>query len=71
MASLIAKKKGNPLYDYVVESARVDGKPRFVHQAYLGTADKVVALVKDRTSPVGVLVWLERKVPLRNKISAC
>jgi transposase len=52
MASLIAKKKGNQLYYYVVESARVDGKPRIVHQAYLGTADKVAALVKDRTSPV-------------------
>jgi hypothetical protein len=37
---------------YVVESARVDGQPRIVHQAYLGTADKVAALVKDRTSPV-------------------
>ena len=52
MASLVAKKKGNQLYYYVVESARVDGKPRIVHQAYLGTAEKVAALVKDRTSPV-------------------
>jgi len=52
MASLVAKKKGNQLYYYVVESARVDGRPRIVHQAYLGTADKVAALVKDRTSPV-------------------
>jgi len=52
MASLVAKKKGNKLYYYVVESARVDGKPRIVHQAYLGTAEKVVGLVKDRTSPV-------------------
>jgi len=52
MASLIAKKKGKQLYYYVVESARVDGQPRIVHQAYLGTADKVAALVKDRTSPV-------------------
>src|SRR2546430_1716026 len=52
MASLVAKKKGHQLYYYVVESARVDGKPRIVHQAYLGTADKVAALVKDRTSPV-------------------
>jgi len=52
MASLVAKKKGNQLYYYVVESARVDGKPRIVHQAYLGTADKVAALVKDRTAPV-------------------
>lgn len=52
MASLIAEKKGNQLYYYVVESARVDGKPRIVHQAYPGSADKVAALVKDRTSPV-------------------
>jgi transposase len=52
MASLVAKKKGNQLYYYVVESARVDGQPRIVHQAYLGTADKVAALVKDRTAPV-------------------
>src|SRR5262252_3168152 len=52
MAALVAKKKGNQLYYYVVESARVDGQPRIVHQAYLGTAEKVAALVKDRTSPV-------------------
>jgi hypothetical protein len=52
MASLVAKKKGKQLYYYVVESARVEGQPRIVHQAYLGTADKVAALVKDRTSPV-------------------
>ena len=45
MASLIAKKKANKLYYYVVESARVDGKPRIVHQTYLGTAEKVAALV--------------------------
>jgi transposase len=52
MASLVAKKKGNKLYYYVVESARVDGQPRIVHQAYLGSAEKVAALVKDRTAPV-------------------
>lgn len=52
MASLVAKKKANQLYYYVVESARVDGKPRIVHQTYLGTAERVAALVKDRTAPV-------------------
>jgi len=52
MASLVAKKKGNQLYYYVVESARVDGQPRIVYQAYLGNAEKVAALVKDRTAPV-------------------
>jgi transposase len=52
MASLIAKKKANQLYYYVVESARVDGKPRIVRQTYLGTAERVAALVKDRTAPL-------------------
>src|ERR1035438_8503914 len=52
MASLVAKKKGNKLYYYVVESARVDGQPRIVHQSYLGSAEKVAALVRDRTAPI-------------------
>jgi len=52
MASLVSKKKGNKLYYYVVESARVDGKPRIVHQAYLGTAEKLAEMVRDRTAPV-------------------
>jgi transposase len=52
MPSLVAKKKGNKLYYYVVESARVEGKPRIVHQAYLGTAEKLAEMVRDRTAPV-------------------
>jgi transposase len=52
MASLVAKRKGNKLYYYVVESARVDGKPRIVHQAYLGTAEKLAEMVRDRTAPI-------------------
>ena len=52
MASLIAKKKANKLYYYVVESGRVDGKPRIIHQTYLGSAEKVAALVQDRTAPL-------------------
>ena len=58
MASLVAKKKGKQLYYYVVESARVDGKPRIVHQAYLGTAEKLAAMVRDRTAPVPVAASL-------------
>ena len=46
MPSLVAKKKGNKLYYYVVESARVEGKPRIVHQVYLGTAEKLAELVR-------------------------
>ena len=52
MSSLVAKKKGNQLYYYVVESARVEGKPRIVHQAYLGTAEKLAEMVRDRTAPI-------------------
>src|SRR3989475_10447389 len=46
------QEEGNQLYYYVVESARVNGKPRITHQTYLGTAEKVAALVKDRTAPL-------------------
>ena len=52
MATIIAKKKANQLYYYVVESARVDGKPRIVQQTYLGTAERVAALVKDLAAPL-------------------
>jgi len=52
MPSLVAKKKGNKLYYYVVESARVEGRPRIVHQAYLGTAEKLAEMVRDRTAPI-------------------
>ena len=52
MASIIAKKKAHQLYYYVVESARVGGKPRIVHQTYLGTAEGVAALVKDLAAPL-------------------
>lgn len=52
MASLIAKKKANQLYYYVVESARVEGKPRIVRQTYLGTAERLAALVQQRAAPL-------------------
>lgn len=54
MASIISKKKGNQLYYYVAQSARVNGQPRIVNQTYLGTAEKVAALVQDRTAPLPV-----------------
>ena len=54
MASLISKRKKNKLYYYVVESARRQGRPRIVHQTYLGNAEKVAALLKDRTAPLPV-----------------
>lgn len=54
MASLVAKKKGNQLYYYVVHSARVDGKPRIVQQTYLGTAERLAAMVQQRSAPLPI-----------------
>lgn len=54
MASIVAKKKANQLYYYVVHSARVGGKPRIVQQTYLGTAERVAELVQDRTAPIPI-----------------
>ena len=56
MATIIAKQKRRKLYYYVVESARVEGQPRIVKQTYLGTAERVAALVKDRTAPLPLSV---------------
>ncbi len=43
MASIVGKQRGGRTYYYLVESARVDGKPRIVSQEYLGTSEEVVA----------------------------
>ena len=43
MASIVGKKRGNQTYYYLVESARVNGKPRIVEQQYLGSAQEVMA----------------------------
>jgi len=43
MASIVGKKRGTATYYYLVESARVDGKPRIVSQQYLGSASEVMA----------------------------
>lgn len=43
MASIVGKKQGGKTYYYLVESARVDGKPRIVSQQYLGPAEEVTA----------------------------
>jgi transposase len=42
MPSIVGKKRGNQTYYYLVESARVDGKPRIVDQQYLGSAQEVM-----------------------------
>ena len=43
MASIVGKKQGGQTYYYLVESARVEGKPRIVSQQYLGSAAEVAA----------------------------
>ena len=43
MPSIISKRRGARTYYYLVESARVDGKPRIVSQQYLGSAEEVMA----------------------------
>ena len=43
MASIVGKRRGRQTYYYLVESARVRGKPRIVSQQYLGSADEVTA----------------------------
>jgi transposase len=42
MPSIVGKRLGNQTYYYLVESARVDGKPRIVSQQYLGSAIEVM-----------------------------
>ena len=41
MASIVGKKQGGHTYYYLVESARVAGKPRIVSQRYLGSAEEI------------------------------
>jgi transposase len=43
MASLVGKRRGGRTYYYLVESARVAGKPRIVAQQYLGSAEELAA----------------------------
>jgi hypothetical protein len=51
MASIVGKRRGKQTYYYLVESARVGGKPRIVSQQYLGSADEVVAKLSE--TPTG------------------
>ena len=46
MASIVGKKRGTATYYYLVESARVDGKPRIVSQEYLGTAEELASAMR-------------------------
>lgn len=64
MASLIKKiKKGKPYY-YVVESKRINGKPRIVNQVYLGAVTKILQTLQKKSAPVAQEVTLTRFGPL-------
>src|SRR5258706_13565901 len=50
MPSIVGKRQGNQTYYYLVESARVQGKPRIVSQQYLGSAEEVMAKLAGQAS---------------------
>src|SRR5436305_1248734 len=54
MPSIVGKRRGNQTYYYLVESARVDGKPRIVSQQYLGPAAEVIAKLTGSSAGVPV-----------------
>lgn len=47
MASIIKKKIKGQIYYYLVESKRINGKPRYTNQVYLGKADDIVDKLKN------------------------
>ena len=49
MASIVGKKQGGRTYYYLVESARVGGKPRIVSQRYLGSAAEIAARLEEKS----------------------
>lgn len=48
MPSIVGKKQGGRVYYYLVESARVGGKPRIVSQRYLGSAEEIAARLSEQ-----------------------
>ena len=54
MPSIVGKRQGGQTYYYLVESARVDGKPRIVSRQYLGPADEVIAKLTGTSAGVPV-----------------
>ncbi|MGH9223765.1 MAG: IS1634 family transposase [Acidimicrobiales bacterium] len=47
MASIVGKQQGGKTYYYLVESARVGGKPRIVSQRYLGSAAEIATRLSE------------------------
>jgi transposase len=59
MASIVGKRRGKQTYYYLVESARVGGKPRIVSQQYLGSAEEVMAKLSE--TPAGQPIRSQHK----------
>ena len=59
MASIVGKRRGRQTYYYLVESARVGGKPRIVSQQYLGSAEEVMAKLSQ--TPAGQPIRSQHK----------
>lgn len=57
MAAIIKKIKGGKPYYYIVESARVNGKPRIVSQIYLGKAEDIAKNLRVSSKPSAVRVF--------------
>lgn len=54
MATLIKKKNKNKYYYYIVEVKRINGKPKYTNQIYLGSIDKIAAMAKNAKSATGI-----------------
>jgi len=52
--SIVGKRQGNHTYYYLVESARVGGKPRIVSQRYLGPAEEILARLEGKDGPEAI-----------------
>jgi hypothetical protein len=57
MPSIVGKRRGAQTYYYLVESARVDGKPRIVSHEYLSTAEHLRPLRPREVRPE-TLTWV-------------
>lgn len=51
MGSITKKKIKNHTYYYYVESKRINGKPKYVNQVYLGPAEKILEKFKNSGTP--------------------
>lgn len=52
MGSIIKKKIKDHNYYYYVESKRINGKPKYVNQKYLGTAEKLLERILTSEAPL-------------------